>query len=146
MTQPRNNKADRFAEALGASRVVSVEGVSPQGPLGLLWLRAAVARDVRREEHLGARAAAEQVRVADSEQWRELERLAVELSSPGRALDPLDLAAHLIEHKLLEVRHLEGPKGGAGRDALRPPSPVRLDSFYEGLASPADCFESMEVA
>jgi hypothetical protein len=45
MTQSRKTTNERFAEILGASRMVRLPGVSAEGPLGLLWLRAAIARD-----------------------------------------------------------------------------------------------------
>jgi hypothetical protein len=139
MTQPRDRTAGRFADALGASRVVPIEGISAQGPLGLLWLRAAFARKLRRDAPLDASAVAEWVRTADPQQWIELESLAAELSRSGTALDPLELAAHLIEHGLLDLQRHRGSSHEAGRV-------VRLDAFYEGLTSPADCFESMEAA
>jgi len=145
MTQSRRSRTDRFAEALGASRVVPLEGISAEGPLGLLWLRTAVARDVRGGEPAGVTVTAEQVRASYPEQWGEIERVAAELSRKGPSVDALDLAARLIDHKLIALQHRAGARPGTSHAAARAPSPVLLDSFYEGLDSPADCLESVEA-
>jgi hypothetical protein len=151
MTQEPKSNTDRFAKALGASRVVPVPDVSAEGPLGLLWLRAAVARDVRpsaatqtaaERAATEQTAAAEDVRLSQPEQWCEIERVAAELSRNGPRLDPLELAARLIAHHLYRPA---GARAEGSRGAPVIPSPVLLDSFYEGFDTPADCLESAEA-
>ena len=132
MTQSRDSTADRFAKALGASRTVSLEGVSAQGPIGLLWLRAAVAREVRLAEPATATVAAEQVRALEPERWHHIKRLAADLCRSGPPMDPLELAARLIEHGLLVAGGGTGPSSESAPYCLtrstRGSTPLRIAS------------------
>ena len=101
----RTKKTDlvsRVAQSLGASRVISLPGLPSGGPLDLLQLRANMARRLRSS---GGRPTDPGWKVQrlvpfGEARWRQLEKLAEELSSAERKISPGQLAAILIERAL----------------------------------------------
>lgn len=101
----RQTNEERIRQALGAQRVVPVNGPS-QGPLDLLQLRAELGRRLRSS---GGRPSDPEWTVRrlipfKQEEWQELERLAVQCGHEGQRLSPNQLAAVLIERGLEELR------------------------------------------
>ncbi len=92
--------------ALGAQRVVSVEGLPSQGPLDLLQLRADLNRRLRSS---GGRPtdpewSVRRVVPFKKEGWRELERLAEVCRHEGQKVSPSQLAALLVERGLEDLK------------------------------------------
>lgn len=99
------NDRERIAKALGASRVVEVQAISHQGPLGLLSLREEIAH---RLQSTGGRPTdpdwTERRCVPfKPEIWKGLFRLAKEMSADGRKVSPAQVAAMLVERELAKV-------------------------------------------
>ena len=102
MRSQRPPSADKIAKALGADRVVSLEGLPSQGPLDLLELRVEVQRRLR---STGGRPTDPDWDIRRlvpfrREGWQELERLASMCEREGKRVSPSQLAALLIERGL----------------------------------------------
>ena len=96
----------RVAKALGAKRIVPVPNLPSGGPLDLLALRTHVASRLRSS---GGRPTDPDWNVQRlvpfrKERWRQLEDLAIRLSSNKRKVSPAQVAAMLIERALQSVR------------------------------------------
>ena len=92
----------RVAQSLGASRAIGLPGLPSGGPLDLLRLRANMARRLR---STGGRPTDPDWKVQrlvpfGEARWRQLEKLAAQLSSAERKISPGQLAAILIERAL----------------------------------------------
>ena len=92
----------RIQQALGAERVIPLEGLPSQGPLDLLQLRAELGRRLQSSGGRPTDPDWELRRVIPFKQegWAELERLAAICRHHGQRVSPSQLAALLIEHGL----------------------------------------------
>jgi hypothetical protein len=93
------------AKALGASRVVALPDLPSRGPLDLLQLRAHVAGRLRSS---GGRPTDPEWTVQRlipfrEARWRQLVRLAEEMSSSDRKVSPGQLAGILIDRALNDI-------------------------------------------
>ena len=102
----------RIRRALGAERVIPLEGLPSQGPLDLLQLRAELER---RLHSSGGRPTdpdwvLRRVVPFKREGWAELERLAAICRHHGQRVSPSQLAALLIEHGLEALKRSQRVK------------------------------------
>lgn len=103
MTEPdRKEFAHRVAEALGASKTVSLPFLPSQGPLDLLHLRAEVQRRLRSSGGRPTDPRWDIVRTVRfrTQTWKFLEELARAISREGRGVSPAQVAAILLEQAL----------------------------------------------
>jgi hypothetical protein len=101
---------DRVKHALGAQRVIPLEGLPSQGPLDLLQMREEVGRRLRSS---GGRPtdpewALRRLVPFKQQGWQQLERLAKACSDQGQAVSPSQLAAILIERGLEDLKKAMG--------------------------------------
>lgn len=95
-------EAEKIAEALGAERVVALEGLPSQGPLDLLELRTEVESRLRSTGGRPTDPSWDVRRLIPfrREGWDRLEHLASLLAQEGQRVSPGQLAALLIERSL----------------------------------------------
>lgn len=101
-TSTDKNRTVDLANALGASRQVSLPSGGGQGPLGLLQLQSEVAH---RLHSTGGRPTdpmwtVRRIVPFSSDGWAELEQVSLRLTAMGRSVSPAQLAALLIERGL----------------------------------------------
>ncbi len=109
MASKENRFEDRIRRALGAQRVVPLEGLPSQGPLDLLQLGAELQERLRSS---GGRPTdpewtVRRVIPLKKKGWSDLERLAENCSHQGQRVSPSQLAALLIERGLEELKKSE---------------------------------------
>ncbi len=103
---PQSDKtATSLGQALGANRVIPLPGLPSGGPLDLLQLRAEVAT---RLQSSGGRPTdpswtVQRLVPFGEDRWKQLEKLAENLSHGGRHVSPGQLAAILIERTLNQI-------------------------------------------
>ncbi|MEW6753367.1 MAG: hypothetical protein AB1505_20655 [Candidatus Latescibacterota bacterium] len=112
MSKNENETKSCLANALGASRVVSIAGTPSGGPIDLLQLRAEIRKRLRSS---GGRPtdpgwSVQRLVPFRGERWSQLEELAGRLSTEERRVSAGQLAALLIERALDGISQHE-PRG-----------------------------------